>query len=428
MLADYGTISGASMKKLLPMIVLAGCAATAETQAPQPRAGFPVYQGRAAINPATRQLDATWRIAFVPDSATADSVRLLLNRGLQISSVRANALASFTSKDTAGYNNVTLRWKPAVAPGHPVSFDIAYAGIPHFSEDSINGIGTSWIELGLDGFWHPVFSGYNQYITGSLELTSPVGWQVVASGSVERQGDGIVVQNDVPLIDIALVAAPAIREQTIGATTVYHTSADAATVQRVLNTTAACAAYLNQRYAERESLPHAKIVLAPRKGPGYARKNYIVISDVSALPGEALDRYICHELAHFWSSNAVSSGPENWLNEAFAEFVSARFVRAARGDAAYQKIVQQWADAGKDQPPVWTPSATRRPGARVAYRKAPHILHQLEEQIGTPVMDRILAHYMTNRIATTPALLDAVAQIAGQPAAVWLTTQLATGN
>jgi hypothetical protein len=416
------------MKKLLPIIVLAGCAAVAETQQPTPRAGFPVYQGTVAINPASQQLSANWRIGFVPDSNTKDSVTLLLNRGLQVLSIAGAAVAAFTSKDTAGYNNITVRWKPDVVPGRPLSFDVAYAGVPQFSEDSINSIRQNWIELGLDGFWHPVFSGFNQNITARMQLTAPPDWQVVTSGSVTADGDMVVVQNNVPLIDVAFVAAPSIQEQTLGRTTVYHTSADAATVQRVLNTTAACAAYLNQRYSERESLPHAKIVLAPRKGPGYARKNYIVISDVSALPGEALDRYICHELAHFWSSNAVSSGPENWLNEAFAEFVSARFVRESRGDAAYQKIVQQWADAGKDQPAVWTPAATRRPGPRVAYRKAPHIMHQLEQQIGTPVMDRIVAYYMINRIATTPALLDAVAQIAGQPAAVWLTTQLAGGN
>ncbi len=415
------------MKKLLTIIALAGCAA-ARTPLPAPRPGFPVYQGSVAVNPATQQLDANWRIGFVADSTTADSVTLLLNRGLQVSSVTGDAVAGFTTKDTAGLNHLTLRWKRVMAPGDRVNFDIAYGGVPRFGEDSINSIRRDWIELGLDGFWHPVFSGFNQHITARLELRAPIEWQAISSGSAARADNAIVISNDVPLIDVAFVAAPAIREQTLGSTTVYHTVSDAATVQRVLNTTAACAAYLNERYAEREPLPHAKIVLAPRKGPGYARKNYIVISDVSALPGDALDRYICHELAHFWSSNAVSSGPENWLNEAFAEFVSARFVRASRGDAAYQKIVQQWAEAGKDQPAVWTPTITRRPGPRVAYRKAPHILHQLEQQIGTPVMDRILARYMSDRIANTPALLDAVVQIAGQPAAVWLTTQLAMGN
>ena len=152
------------MKKLLVIIALAGCA-TAETPVPTPRPGLPVYQGNVAIEPAQQRLNANWRIEFVTDSITADSVTLLLNAGLQVSSVTGDAIAGFTSKDTAGFNQITLRWKPGVAPGDRVGFDIAYAGAPRFSEDSINSIRSDWIELGLDGFWHPVFAGYNQYIT-----------------------------------------------------------------------------------------------------------------------------------------------------------------------------------------------------------------------------------------------------------------------
>ena len=52
---------------------------------------------------------------------------------------------------------------------------------------------------------------------------------------------------------------------------------------------------------------------------------------------------------------------------------------------------------------MWTAQATTRPSARVSYGKAPLLLHRLEQRVGSDVMDRLLARYMTERIRTTPS-------------------------
>jgi aminopeptidase N len=145
-------------------------------------------------------------------------------------------------------------------------------------------------------------------------------------------------------------------------------------------------------------------------------------ADTAAVP---LQRYVCHELAHYWSSGAVSSGPENWLNEAFAEFVAARYVRTSSGADAYATIVAQWREQSEGQPPVWKPELTRRPTARTEYRKAPYLLDRLEERVGTATMDRILVRFMTEPIRTTPALLEMIGRTAGAEAAAWFREQLA---
>ena len=413
------------MKQILIVFTLAACASSPDTRPMHPAAGNPVYHGTVSIDPASQQLSAGWRIAFIADSVTADSVVFLLNRGLRVSAVRGASVADYTVKDTSGFNNIKVRLRPDVDPGDVVHLDISYAGTPRFSEDSINGIRGDWIELGLDSFWHPVFAGFNQRITGGFRLLGPTGWNTVASGEFTIAGNAVQLTNNVPLIDIAFSAAPRIQQQSGASAIVYHVDADSSVVTRVLHTSDACATFLNQRYAARERLPHAKMVLAPRNGPGYARTNYIVITDVRNLPSPSLGKFICHELAHFWSSNAISSGPENWLNEAFAEFVAARFVRAEYGEEAFQTALRQWIEAGKDQPPVWTAETTQRPGPRVAYRKAPYIMHQFEQRFGTAVMDRLLERYMTERIRTTPELLRAVEAVAGADAEVWLRHELA---
>ncbi len=301
------------------LVLLVSCASNPTLEdTPQARPGFPVYRGDVVIEPGSKSLNASWQISFVPDSTTADSVALLLNRGLRVATLAGPGVAAFTQSESEGWNRITVRFAPEVQPGSPVRFGVAYAGIPVFSEDSINNVKPNWIELGLDGAWHPVFAAYDQYITGGFRLRTPTPWQVIASGTTTRTSEGVQVNNTIPLIDLAFVAAPAFAEARSTAATVYHVHADTAVVRRVLDTTGSCAAHLNERYGARERLPHVKIVLAPRSGPGYARTNYIVITEVAKLPAEALRRFLCHELAHFWSSRAIASAPENRLNDAIA--------------------------------------------------------------------------------------------------------------
>ncbi|MFL5551761.1 MAG: M1 family aminopeptidase, partial [Gemmatimonadaceae bacterium] len=197
------------------------------------------------------------------------------------------------------------------------------------------------------------------------------------------------------------------------------------TVARVLETAASCRGYLNTRYGASDSLPSVRLVLAPRTGPGYARRNYIMLTEAASTPAPPLAGYICHEFAHFWSSAANSSGPENWLNEAMAEYVSSRYVRATFGQAQYDSVVARWQRMSAGQPPIWTPQSAKRPSAQVAYRKAPYLLSRLEERIGTDKMDRLLQRYMVERIRTTPQLLAALEDVAGAETGAWFRDELA---
>ncbi len=229
----------------------------------------------------------------------------------------------------------------------------------------------------------------------------------------------------IPLIDIAFSASPSFSHTDAPNTSVFWTRPDSPTVARVLESAESCRRYLNTRYGASDSLPSTRLVLAPRTGPAYARRNYIVLTDAASTPAPALGGYICHEFAHFWSSAANSSGPENWLNEAMAEYVSARYVRAIFGQAQYDSVVARWQRMSAGQPPIWTPQAVRRPSAQVAYRKAPFLLSRLETRIGADKMERFLQRYMVERIRTTPELVAALEDIAGPETASWFREELA---
>jgi hypothetical protein len=416
-------------KTLALAALLLGCGgglATTSTRSPRDLP-LPSYEGTVVIDPATHWLRAQWRIAFVRRDTYRDSVSFLLNDSLRISRVIGPEVLGYREgKPADGMRRVTVRFVERAPTDSVAEIEFAYAGIPNLPSDSINSLRREWTELGLDSFWHPVFEDFTQSVTARVRLEIPGRPMVVASGTVESDGTTYLLTNHIPQIDIAFVAAPTLERAEARRATVFHVGAPPDIVKRVLETTVSCGEYLDAQYGERSPLPHVKMVLAPRSGPGYARKNFIVITAAADLTPVALARYVCHELAHHWSSGAVSSGPENWLNEAFAEFVAARYVRASMGPDAYATIVAQWREQGEGQPPVWTPNLDRRPTARTAYRKAPYLLSRLEARVGTATMDRILARFMAERLRTTPAVLEMIDRVAGAEAAAWFRDQLAT--
>jgi hypothetical protein len=370
-------------------------------------------------------LSGRWSIRFVADSATTDSVVVRLNAGLAVSRVGGHNVASYVARPGDDVQVVTVRLTPRLISSSQGRIDIEYAGVPVFGSDSINGISPAWVELGLDSHWLPVFAGYGKRIAGRVRISLPPGWTAVASGNVIPSGDFLLLETSIPLSDIAFTASPLFHHADAPNTSVYWMRSDSVTVARVLDVAESCRVHLNARYAGTDSLPAVRVVMAPRIGPGYARRNYIVLTDVASAPKPVLGGFICHEFAHFWSIAANSSGPENWLNEGMAEYVAARYVRASFGQAAYDSTVARWRRMSTGQPPIWTPQSTRRPSAQVAYRKAPFLLSRLEERIGSDKMDQFLRRYMTERIRTTPQLLAVLQDVAGLETASWLREELA---
>jgi hypothetical protein len=416
---------------LLPVLAAGlaiGCARAPRpvvVSAPAVRPGITSYDGVVKVDPGVGAIDARWRIALSAEALRGDSVSFLLNEGLAVARLGGADVLGYSRAADSGTAHLTVRFAPAVHARGVATMEIAYAGRPVFSEDSINGIHPGWVELGVDSYWQPVVEGLTQQIVARVGVVLPPAWSLVASGHVERHGDTLALANDVPLVDVAFTASPALRRNGDARVGVHTTGTDGALVPNVLATAKSCTRYLDARYGAATPLPPAEIVIAPRGGPGYARKNYIVITRVADTATVALQRFICHELAHFWSTGAIAAGPENWLNEAFAELVSARFVREASGDAAYQSILANWRQRSTNTPPIWTPAATRRPGPRVSYGKAPLLLHRLEERVGTPTMDRILVRFMTEPIRTTDRLITMVGEVAGGDTAGWLREELA---
>ncbi len=112
---------------------------------------------------------------------------------------------------------------------------------------------------------------------------------------------------------------------------------------------------------------------------------------------------IAHEAAHqWWGVRVTCAGWEHfWLNEGFANFMTAAWLQHAQGEAAYQAMVQGWEqrvlalrEKGTDRPlvyPEWNkPSADDR---AVVYKKGAYVLHRLRMELGEEAFWRGLREY-----------------------------------
>lgn len=389
---------------------------------PQPAAGVPIYDGVVTLNPVSRQTTGRWTIAF-SRQAGADSVALLLNGGLTIRSVVGSEVLNFVTARDDDLTRLTIHFV-AQPEAHATRFDIAYDGTLALSGDSINIVSPEWIELSLDTFWHPVFADLAHEILGRVRVILPTEFRAVSSGAVSARGDTIEIANTAPLVDFAFAASPHLARWALNRVRAFYVGDAPANVPELLRITNACVDDLNAQFGARTPLTQVDMVLPPRPGPGYARKRYIAISRAGNSTPVRMTWFICHELAHNWSQGAVASGPDNWLNEGFAEYASGRAVRRMYGDTAYSMVLTHWRQQAASQPPIWRAAFTERPGARVAYGKAPLLLDSLEHRIGVPNMDRMLVRFMTERLRTTPDVLTMLTAIAGPETSEWFRLEL----
>ena len=376
-----------------------------------------MYDGIVTIDPSTRGVSARWNITFVRDQFV-DSITLLINRGMTVRRVEGVEARQFSVSRTDDYLQLVVHLAPVHdTPG--TRLEIAYDGILELSGDSINIVTPDWVELSVDSFWHPVFADLSQEIVGRARVVLPAGFSGIASDSLVLHGDTLEVTNVAPQIEFAFAASPRLATTESGLARAFYVGPPPAQTAALLDVANACATYLNAQYGLREQLRHIDMLLPPRGGPAYARRRYIAISRGANTTLTRMTWFICHELAHNWAQGAVASGPENWLNEGFAEYVAGRAVRRLFGDSAYSSVREFWQQRAVGQPAVWSPSATTRPSERVAYAKAPLLLDSLEQRIGIQRMDRMLVRFMTKQIRTTPAMLDMLTDVAGPESANW---------
>ncbi len=382
------------------------------------------YGGTVRIDPAASSIAAEITVA-VPTEIDIPT-EFLLNGQFAIQSITGAGVTNFEVTPMApgaDWNRVSLQRKiDADQASRVIKF--VYAGKPKFPENGINQISEDWIELSVDTAWHPVVAAIDHQLQVDLNIQLPGTWAVVSSAESEPREDGFRLVNNIPQSDIAFIAAKQLDVYRVPGFELFHDEQSQATITTVLDAARRCRWYLNTWFGQSDPLPDASMVITDRKEGGYARKNFIALTRVANRTAEDLTGFLCHELAHYWSSGAKPLTVDNWLNESFAVYVSARATRAFFGESAWESRLEDWTERSEGQGSIWTADDQSRRSFEVNYKKGPLILSQLEQEIGSVAFERLLKRYMTDPIDTTPALLDVLEEEAGPSARDWLVSRL----
>lgn len=387
------------------------------------------FTGAVEIDPQAGMLAADWTITVIEPQL--ESITYLLNHnydGVEVSGdVMGFELVEAEIFDQQIWN-IVIRLKPA--SGSHRKINISYGGqlLPEPMENLINTISPDKVELTVDSLWHPFDDRFTEQVTADFRIVVPGEWTGVTNGSSEPDVDGGWRFSTAPGLDIPVTLLSQFRKTEAPGYVIYDTREAPDGMPELVESTAACTGYLNGRFGDVDPLPEAKIVVHDRAQSGYSRKTLIALSQISGRDQSKLMQFICHELAHYWSMRGAANTVENWLNETFADYVALMAVREEMGEEVFEGFLDSYRaqlDKAGDLPPIWTPEYQERGPYLVQYRKGPLALAALEERLGRDVFAQFVHRYMTEEIATTPALLEALEEVAGADARAQFEMELA---
>jgi aminopeptidase N len=412
----------------LVVLGVTGCGlrGTEHVEGPRPEAHVVRYETDAIIDPVTGTVRARSALTFQPGSEDPGTIGFLLNDGLDVLSVGGARVRSHRVRrsDLApAWNLIEVDVDATVGVG-PVTVEVQYAGVLNM-DGAVGGITPAAIELSIETMWHPLLATLDREMIGRLRLRVPSGWTVVSSGPARTVDGTHELEMNVPQLDVPLFAAPGPREWSEGAFSIYSLAAADEEAAAVLEAATACGEFLDARFGSRDPLPPVRMVIVDRVEVAVARKNFIVLPRVGRTERVGLHGLLCHELAHYWTGLAGPFTADHWMSESVAEYTSALFVREHSGDDAFQRLVAEYARAGRGRGPVWTPEAQERPSYFAMYQLGPYLLSRLEERIGRLEFAEFLRRYMVHDVRTTAELLQHLAEVAGADAELWFRAELA---
>ncbi len=364
--------------------------------------------------------------------AGADTVEVLLNRGLQVTAVEADVpLTGFAfRRDRAGTYRyaaaaapLEIRLAAAAAAPRTVHVRLEYGGTLERDDWGVNMVSPDWVELGLYSGWFPLDPAAGPFAV-DVRTRVPDGWTVVGTGR-PRLRDGVWHGEAAAASDAVVIASPELRRWEAGAGVAVHAaSLDEATAAAVGREAGALRRLLEAWLGPPDGSAAVDLVFSPRsRGGGYARPGLVVMlfdggPDDAAATG--FRRYLAHEIAHLWWRRAPVTSWQDWLNESFAEVSALLAVRRLEGEGSWEGLLARYREAAVGLPPVRGVDRSSEQAFAVLYRKGAVILADLEARVGRDTFLRLLRELAAARASDTAAALAVVERVAGADAAAWL--------
>jgi Peptidase family M1 domain len=372
------------------------------------------YDGTLSIDPAAETLRADLVVTVkAPKKGLAQEV-FYLNKALRIESVKCRQCSGYKFDVTRTGQlqfvehgvPLTVTFKRPLQPGEQAAIRMRYSGSIVPDRFGTNFITAKWTELGMYSGWYP----YQQEFSSTYRFDLRVkvrdrAYKVTGDGDVSGgPGNWRLVENE-PTMDMIVVTSPDLKTRKLERggmrLRIDASGVPDAAVEQFASDAADMVAHYNAWFGPVD-LREATFVMNPRvSGGGYARPRFMSLPySPDQLP------WLGHEIAHFWWSGAPAESWEDWLNESFAEYTSARYLREVKGEKEYAARLQTARERSAGQPPIWGIARSNEHAHDVLYDKGMLRLAALEEMIGKEKFTSFLATLHREKIKNTEAVLQ----------------------
>ena len=365
----------------------------------------PFYSGEVQINPDDNALSALFTITFPSDMLSDGTLPVLMSENVRNLQITGLNILSKEQKPNRGLMLHELIFDPENT-SDSLSVNFSYSiRIP--ADHQINRITNKWIELNLDSFWLPIIARIPKF-NYELKVNIPSNFILVSGDSIinlnERQ---YLINSQLQRLDISFAAGKNLDSKDGSYSTVYS-SVDSVDLTKIVDQADKSLRFYED-YINRPSEFKNKriIIISPRKEVGYARKNYIVLSDIRESKPEDLDAFLAHEFAHYWFSNANFRSKHHWLTESFAEYMSMIYLRETYGQYAFNSSLEEKRERIREDSTKLL-EFKGRPSYIASYKRGPLVLHAFEQDIGKDKFQEFIQAFIREDIRTNEALLQLI--------------------
>lgn len=389
------------------------------------------YSSDVEITPSASQIAVTSEITIPLGELTEGSTTLFLNKKFKLHSIAGEHLIDYSVQPSARippWNEITLSFAPSLSEARSVTLSYSGSITSGPNDDKAqhgNFINANQVHLSIDSAWHPFFADFNTRMNGKAKIHLPNSWTVFAPGATAQNENTVTVTNIQPSFDLSFYAAQDPTTITSKHFTVAFDATSSTEAKTVLQAGERCLTQLNRRFGSSQPLAHGQAILLKRDGPSFARANYISLSSQAGNSKEAIYHYMCHELAHNWTTYGDVMSHDYWMVESFAEYVAALYIQDFFGDDALASIKRSWQQRAKGQTAVWNANNNNRASHRVNYGLGPLKLMALHQRIGDESFNALVHAYMTQSIIETEALLAQLQRLTDEKTRIWFEQQLA---
>jgi Peptidase family M1 domain len=402
--------------RLLALVIFLGTTLRASAEVKK-------YEGRVEVKPESRELSANLTVTVAAGQNPLANARFFINKNLHIDTLTCDICPSDSDlafgKEPFPYiidsAPLTVSFAHPLAPGQETRIHLRYSG--HIPNDPGPNVFTpQWVELGIYEGWFPCDPDSNNF-TYDLAVNLPASYQVASSATVSGGGGTWRLEQQQPTFDIVLVASGNLKRRVVEQdglrVALDYAEVDDQEISRLFADVRSTLEHYTQWYGH-ASTGSLELLLSSRPGGGgYARPGFISLP-AALYKQNGHDQIMqgwAHEIGHLWWHGAPPTGWENWLDESFAEYSSWRYIRAVKGEEAFNKLLDDARKNSANKPPVWGTSRQSPDGYAVLYFKGGLCLYELEKMLGPKEFEAFTADLYAKNIKSTAALLDLLQQL-----------------